>query len=262
MRGRLVTVAAVFALMLAGSAQPAMAKGCKGRTIKGTAKADTLKGTCGPDKILGRGGNDKIVGGGGNDKLVGGPGSDSLSGGPGKDKATGSAGDDTLLVGNGVDTVDGGPGNDSAQYVGTISSETLTIAAASGRLSLTVGTNGVNGAAVESMTVKTGGGIDTVTVGELASAGLGELSIDLGEGDGAPDRAIFNGSPAADAIGVVAGGRATEITMLDTPTKLSGTRPTTGPPSTGWEATTRSRRAATWPRLCPSRSTAARATTA
>ena len=104
MRGRLVAIAAMIALAFVVSAAPAIAKGCKGKTIKGTAKADTLKGTCGPDKILGQG-RQRQAG-----RRTGQRQADRRSGirpYPGH-------------PGSGLDTVNGGPGSDTAQFTGTI----------------------------------------------------------------------------------------------------------------------------------------------
>jgi Ca2+-binding RTX toxin-like protein len=98
-------IAAVFVLLVAGSAgavgPPTFACVDIGpkptaATILGAQGNDTITGTPGRDVIAGLGGDDVIDGGGGNDLICGGDGNDRLSGGAGEDVLTGDAGNNVL----------------------------------------------------------------------------------------------------------------------------------------------------------------------
>src|SRR5919198_4121636 len=94
-------IAAVFILLVAGSAGAATPPvfactdiGPKptAATILGTQGNDTITGKPGRDVIAGLGGDDVIDGGGGNDLICGGGGNDQLFGGAGEDVLSGEAG--------------------------------------------------------------------------------------------------------------------------------------------------------------------------
>ncbi len=109
--------------------------------------------------------------------ILGGDGDDTLTGGAGNDSIDGGAGNDTLVGGAGNDTINGGAGNDS-----------ITGGA---------GTDSLDG----------GDGTDTFTW----SAGEGSDTV-VGGGDGA-DSLIFNGSAAANVIGLVAASNHLNVTL-------------------------------------------------
>ena len=107
MRGRLIFLAAVAALVVAATATAAQLD-----LIRGTNGPDELNGTPGSDLIYARAGNDVVRAHDGNDVVYAGPGNDVVRGGLGNDVEFGGHGNDVLWVGAGADVQYGGPGND------------------------------------------------------------------------------------------------------------------------------------------------------
>jgi Ca2+-binding RTX toxin-like protein len=137
---RVALAAALFALLLAGTALGAVSPKeeedvprCHGRqakivgtdgndVLRGTPKRDVIFGGGGDDMIYGSLGNDLLCGGLGADVIHGGRGNDEVDGGPGPyDRAIGDLGDDKVLGGGGdydevagdlgIDIVNGGAGD-------------------------------------------------------------------------------------------------------------------------------------------------------
>lgn len=98
-----------------------------------------LTGTAGDDTIIAASftGAVTINGLAGNDTITGGSGADTLDGGDGDDTLNGGAGTDTLSGGNGVNTIDGGADQD-----------TITFAAAAGRVHAMIRADGTGHARV------------------------------------------------------------------------------------------------------------------
>jgi Ca2+-binding RTX toxin-like protein len=166
--------------------------------------------------IDGGSGDDTLTGGNGAESFIGGPGNDFVDGNIGADNAQLGSGNDTFQwdPGDGSDTVDGQSGKDTLAFNGSNIGERIGVAANGSRVRLTRDIAGIamdlNG--IESTAVRTLGGSDTVTVGDLTGTDLATTNVDLsgfdGSGDGAADTVIAQGTDQADniAVGSSAGG--------------------------------------------------------
>jgi Ca2+-binding RTX toxin-like protein len=188
--------------------------------IVGTAGNDTLNGSANADQISGLAGNDTLNGRAGNDMLLGGDGNDVLTGGTGDDQLFGEAGDDRIIwnEGDGNDIVDGGSGTDRLEIHGNDSAETIQIAANGTGVFAAVTTGTVTStldvSGVESLTVSTGGGNDSIVAGNGLST-LTSLTIDGGAGNDT----ITGGDGADTLLGgsgddVITGGRGNDVALL------------------------------------------------
>jgi Ca2+-binding RTX toxin-like protein len=173
-----------------------------------------------------------VAGGEGDDTLLGGNGADRLAGGPGDDYLDGNQGADSVDAGDGADVVDwdpgdagdtitGGVGADRLVFNGSNVGESIALAADGSRVRLTrdVGLVGLDLGGVETVDLRTGGGADTVTVHDLAGAGLTDVQADLAAIGGtatdvAADHVVVDGTVADDAIGVVDEGSAVVVAGL------------------------------------------------
>jgi Ca2+-binding RTX toxin-like protein len=162
---------------------------------------------------------DVLVGGNGADILLGGDGADTIDGNQGSDTVDGGADDDTVAwdPGDGSDTVDGGAGADTLRFNGANIGESIALApTAGGRILLTrnIGTVGLDLGTFERIDVRTVGGADIVSVGDLAGTGLGLVAIDLsgsaGGGDASADTVTASGGPGDDLISISAAGGGVE----------------------------------------------------
>jgi len=207
-----------------GDAQHAIRIGDLRLTPLNTTAAgnDTINGGAGNDAIDGEGGNDSLNGGSGSDTISGGAGSDTITGGTGNDSMTGGDGADVFIMGNGfgVDTIAGGEGGtdlDTLQFNTMGSAVNLTYNGPESGVA-TNGANSVNFTQIESIfltsfndvvnataggvTLDTGAGNDTITVGQ------GVYDLNAGDGD---DRVIRNeGSNQTEAGSVIDGGAGTD----------------------------------------------------
>src|SRR4051794_4802013 len=151
-----------------------------------------------------------VDGGAGNDTLLGGPAADTLLGGSGKDFIDGNIGADTVSLGSGNDTVQWDPGDGSDVVAGDAGTDALNFNGSNIGEEMSLVANGAHArflrnvaaidmdlAAVEQVNVRTLGGVDTMTVGDLAGTGVSGVNLNLSsftnDGDGAADRVIVNG---------------------------------------------------------------------
>ncbi|WP_053226432.1 beta strand repeat-containing protein [Solirubrobacter soli] len=158
--------------------------------------------------IEGGAGNDRLLGSNGNDVLDGGPGNDFVDGNQGTDTARLGTGNDTFQwdPGDGNDTVDGDAGADVLQFNGSNASEDMDVSANGARTRFTrnIANIVMDLGTIERVNVRTLGGTDNVTVNDLAGTGLGLVDVDEsgfdGQGDGAKDNVIVNGTNDPDTI--------------------------------------------------------------
>ncbi len=183
-----------------------------------------------------------IDGGAGNDTIVGSQGVDLLLGGDGKDIVTGGRGNDTALLGNGndtfiwnpgdgSDTVEGQDGTDTLVFNGANINENMDISANGqrARLSRDVGNVVMDLNQVEHIQLTAAGGADTIVVNDLTGTDLTQVAIDLsapagsGQGDGAPDTVIVNGTAGDDHVNVASSGASVVVNGLAAKVTLAGT---------------------------------------
>ena len=160
-----------------------------------------------------------IDGGPGNDTLLGGDGADVFFGGPGDDFVDGNRGDDTAFLGedddtfhwdpgDANDTIEGQDGLDTLDFNGANIAERIDISANGGRVrfsrdiaNVTMDLNDVEGIVFHAF-----GGVDMVTVNDLAGTDVEKVDADLaaqaGGGDAAADSVVVNGTLGPDAAAV------------------------------------------------------------
>jgi Ca2+-binding RTX toxin-like protein len=167
------------------------------------------------------GGNDTIFGSRGADVLLGGDGNDLVTGRQGDDVAFLGAGDDTFVwnPGDGSDTVEGQDGKDTLLFNGANVAEKIDISAngARARFFRDVANVTMDLNEVETIQFNALGGADTITVNDLSGTDVKYVSLDLGvagNGDGAPDQVVVNGTAGNDAIKVSGGGGAVAVNGL------------------------------------------------
>ncbi|HEX6621642.1 MAG TPA: calcium-binding protein [Solirubrobacteraceae bacterium] len=160
--------------------------------------------------IDGGAGDDTLIGGNGAETFIGNSGNDFVDGNVGADSAQLGTGDDTFQwdPGDGSDTVDGQSGKDTLAFNGSNIGESIGVAANGSRVRLTrnVGLITMDLDGIESTAVRALGGSDTVTVGDVTGTDLATTNVDLngfaGDGDGAADTVIAQGTEQADDIDV------------------------------------------------------------
>ncbi len=160
--------------------------------------------------ILGGTGNDTLTGGTGADTILGGAGDDTITGGPGKDQMFGEDGSDTFIwnPGDGSDVIEGGDGNNVLTFNGATVAEVFGLAANGTRLSLTRDVGGVtlDMAGVQQINLNTGGGADTLNIGDLTTTDLRVLNVDLGSSHGAGDKITIQGRNVSDNLSITSSG--------------------------------------------------------
>src|SRR5215475_3367250 len=172
--------------------------------------------------IDGGDGNDTITGGDGDDLLLGGNGNDVIIGGRGSDTARLGAGDDTFIwnPGDGSDTVDGQDGNDTLLFNGANIAETIDISANGGHARFTrdVASVVMDLDNIEQIQFRALGGVDKITVNNLAATDVKQVAIDLGAsgggGDGSADQVIVNGTNGNDQITIAGSGTSVLVAGL------------------------------------------------
>jgi RTX calcium-binding nonapeptide repeat (4 copies) len=204
-------------------------------TITGGGGADTIIGTGGVDAIDGEGGNDNITSGGGDDFLDGGGGDDFAVGGVGHDVASLGGGNDTFVwnPGDGSDDFDGSGGLDRLLFNGAPGAETMSLSAVGTRAVFlrSPGNIVMNNDNVEVLDLNALGGIDLVTVNDLAGTDMHEARIDLsavgngGAGDGAVDSVTVNGTGRDDDVDVAPSGAGVVVSGLHATTNITGNEP-------------------------------------
>ena len=179
-------------------------------------------------------------GGNGNDTLLGGSGDDTLIGGGGDDFVDGNQGSEVALLGGGADHFQWDPGDGSDVVEGQTGADTLDFngsnvgeqmeASANGtrvRFTRNIANIVMDLDGIETLSVRTLGGADLVTVDDLAGTALKTVAVDLnatgGIGDGQPDTVTANGTDAADAfkIGSATGGE-TVVSGLAADVQVAG----------------------------------------
>ncbi len=179
-------------------------------------KPFTLNGGSGADRLIGNNGDNVLNGEGGNDFVDGNIGADTIDLGPGNDVNQWDPGD-------GSDVVEGQGGNDVLAFNGSNIGENIDVSANGERVRLfrnvAAITQDFDG--IERADIRTLGGADNVTVGDLAGTALKTVNVDLagfdGQGDAAADTVTAVGTEDADAItassptgGVTVGGLAAQ----------------------------------------------------
>jgi Ca2+-binding RTX toxin-like protein len=179
--------------------------------------------------IDGGAGNDTIIGSQGDDFLIGGDGNDTVVGGRGSDTAFLGNGNDTFVwnPGDGSDVVEGQAGTDTLQFNGSNIGENMDLSANGTRLRLSrdVGNIVMDVDGVEHVQITAAGGADTITVNDLTGTAVTQVALDLsvppgsGQGDGAADTVIVNGTAGDDTIAVA--GSAAGVTVAGLAAKVT-----------------------------------------
>jgi Ca2+-binding RTX toxin-like protein len=147
-----------------------------------------------------------VLGGNGADTLFGGSGNDFVDGQQGADVAFMGSGDDTFNwdPGDGNDTVEGQGGSDAFAFNGTSIAEILEVAPNGDRVRFTRNIANIvtDLGDVERVALKTAGGGDNVTVGNMRGTDLSAADIDVGAGDGAQDTVTVHGTDLRDNVQV------------------------------------------------------------
>jgi hypothetical protein len=163
-------------------------------------------------KLDGGTGVDNMIGGSGAETFLGGDGNDSVDGNRGNDLAFMGSGDDTFVwdPGDGNDTIEGQDGTDTMRFNGANVAEQVDVSANGSRLkffrqpgNVLMDTNDV-----ERVDFNALGGVDTVTVNNLAGTDVNAVNLDLAStlggntGDGAADQVIVNATDGNDTINI------------------------------------------------------------
>jgi Ca2+-binding RTX toxin-like protein len=207
--------------------------------------------------VQGLGGNDVLTaqngigalthltldGGAGDDDLRGGDGADTLIGGIGDDHVDGNIGADTAQLGagndhfqwdpgDGSDTVEGQTGSDVLDFNGSNAGETIDVSANGPRVRLyrDIASITTDFAGIEALSLRALGSADTITVNDLTGTELKTADIDLsgfdGQGDGAADTVIVNGTANRDRVKVTRSGSQVLTAGLPALTRIAGSEPT------------------------------------
>ena len=181
--------------------------------------------------VDGENGNDTIKTGDGVDQIIGGNGNDSVDAGRGNDSIFLGNGNDFFVwnPGQGSDGVDGGNGNqDVMLFVGANVNEIMSLSA-NGSAAVFLrdaGTIRMDMNDIDIFTLKALGGIDNVTVNNLAGTSVREANIDLsgdaGSADQQADVVTVTGSDRTDRIDVKARDGRVEVSGLKVDTQISG----------------------------------------
>ena len=178
-------------------------------------------------------GDDDLFGSNVADVQLGGDGADFVDGNRGDDVARLGDGDDTFSwqAGDGGDTLEGQAGTDAVVQNLSSANEQFTASAAGPRVRLTrsaaTGSETVDAAGAERLSVFSFGGADTLHVGELTGTGVTLVDaglFDFGVPGGASDVVVADATAATDKItvaGTVGSPNAT-ITGLPAAIHLSG----------------------------------------
>src|SRR3954447_25673376 len=232
---RLARTTATAVGVFTPTAQPVNNTGVEELLVKGLGGADTITGENGIGTLThltvdGGNGDDTIAGGDGADTLLGGTGDDHVDGNIGADTAQLGSGNDTFEwdPGDGSDTVEGQAGNDALQFNGSNIGENIDVSAnrsrGRGTRNVAAVTMDLNG--IEQANLRTLGGADNVTVGDLTGTGLKTANVDLagfdGDGDGSADTVTLNGSDKAERVHVDRTGTQVVTTGLAAQTAITG----------------------------------------
>jgi hypothetical protein len=145
----------------------------------------------------------------------------TMDGGPGDDHFQWDPGD-------GSDVVEGQGGDDTLDFNGSNASEQITLAANGNRTLLTRDIANVNTDfdGIEHVNLRTLGGTDTTTVNDLAATSVNTVDVNLngtdGNGDGAPDTVVVNGTESRDNVDVTRSGDDVLVNGLAADLRISG----------------------------------------
>ena len=208
--------------------------------VSGLGGADTIVGSIGLAPITSL----VIDGGKNNDTLLGGDGGDFLIGGPGNDFVDGNRGDDLALMGEGNDTfhwdpgdandtIEGQDGLDTLDFNGANIAERIDISANGGRVrfSRDIANVTMDLDDVEGIVFHAFGGVDMVTVNDLAGTDVEKVDADLaaqiGGGDAAADTVVVNGTAGPDKVKVSQASGKIQVADLQARTRIAGAEPLT-----------------------------------
>jgi Ca2+-binding RTX toxin-like protein len=186
-----------------------------------------------PLKLDGGAGNDTLAGGPGADLLIGGDGNDLVDGNIGADTARLGAGDDTFQwdPGDGSDVVEGGSGQDTIAFNGSNAGERIELSANGSRLRLTrdIAAITMDANGMDRVSIRALGSADTITVDDLSATNVRTVDVDLsgfdGNGDGAADNVVVNGTSGRDVVNVTRSGPQVSVAGLATLTRITGSEP-------------------------------------
>jgi Ca2+-binding RTX toxin-like protein len=157
----------------------------------------------------------QIDGGDGNDRITGSVNGDFVIGGDGGDHVRGGGGDDVALLGSGADfyawksgdgndIIEGQDGADRLELNGASADESFDVAANGGRVRIAGSIDAIllDINDVESLSLRAGAGIDSLSIGDLTGTDIQNIDIDLIEkrGAGSADTVTVVGTGAADVI--------------------------------------------------------------
>jgi hemolysin type calcium-binding protein len=180
----------------------------------------TFDGGAGADNLRGGNGSDVLLGGSGNDLVDGNISADVAEMGSGNDRFQWDPGD-------GSDTVNGDGGTDAVDFNGSNIGEVLELSEYFGRALFTRNIASITMSAdVEAFAVRSFGGADTLTVGDMTGSAVqtvdADLSASLGGGDAAADTVIANGTDGADSARISRSGAQARVTGLAATTRVTG----------------------------------------
>jgi RTX calcium-binding nonapeptide repeat (4 copies) len=184
-----------------------------------------------PTTISGGHGDDSLAGGQvqvapENETFKGGAGHDTVDGGKGNDTAYLGAGNDSFVwdPGEGSDVIEGQDGRDTMLFngAGAPAVENITLTANGGRLNFLrdVGNVKMDTDGVEAVAFNALGGMDNVTVNDLTGTDVTKVNLDLagtlgdGDGDGAVDNVVVNGTDGDDSINIDGNGSGADVSGL------------------------------------------------
>src|SRR5262245_18453407 len=197
-------------------------------TINGLGGTDTLSGSVGLAALVkltldGGDGSDTLNGGNGADTLIGGNGNDTIDGNGGNDTAFMGSGNDTFVwdPGDGSDVVEGQDGFDTLLFNGAPGAEIFAASSNGGRLLFTrnVGNIVMDTDDIENLTLNALGGIDTVTINDLAPTDVTNVNFNLGvngAGDTAADAVTVKGTVGVDVMSISGSGGSVTLTSVTT----------------------------------------------
>jgi Ca2+-binding RTX toxin-like protein len=209
--------------------------GVENLVIKAGAGDDTITASNGLSTLTaltidGGSGNDTITGGDGNDTLIGGDGDDVVNGGRGNDIALLGSGNDQFIwnPGDGSDIVEGQSGFDTLTFNGANIAENFNLTAngARGLLTRNVGNVTMDFDGIERVEIKTFGGADNVTIGDLTGTSIKQVEVNLasqlGTGDDSSDTVVVNGSVGNNRITVTSNGSSVIVSGLQEQVTIDG----------------------------------------
>jgi hypothetical protein len=184
-----------------------------------------------PTTISGGHGDDSLAGGQvqvapENETFKGGAGHDTVDGGKGNDTAYLGAGNDSFVwdPGEGSDVIEGQDGRDEMLFngAGAPAVENITLTANGGRLNFLrdVGNVKMDTDGVEAVAFNALGGADNVTLNDLTGTDVTKVNVDLagtlggGDGDGAVDNVVVNGTDGDDTINIDGNGSGADVSGL------------------------------------------------